>query len=70
MLKYHGFSVIHKEAEEDFGLPRTLTLETLQDEQYLYVLHLPVVRFLIVSSIECSAWGCRLLLVSSVGLTD
>ncbi|KAF9028574.1 hypothetical protein BDZ89DRAFT_1066048 [Hymenopellis radicata] len=35
MLKYHGFSVIHKEAEEDFGLPRTLTLETLQDEQYL-----------------------------------
>ncbi len=35
MLKYHGFSVIHKEAEEDFGLPRTLTMETLKNEQYL-----------------------------------
>ncbi|KAG7440516.1 uncharacterized protein BT62DRAFT_910398 [Guyanagaster necrorhizus] len=35
MLKFHGFSVIHKEAEEDFGLPRTLTMETLQNEQYL-----------------------------------
>ena len=34
-LQYHGLDVIHKEAEEDYGLPRTLTLETLQNEQYL-----------------------------------
>lgn len=37
MLKFHGFDVIHKESEEDYGLPRSLTLETLQNEQYLYV---------------------------------
>ncbi|KAJ3758691.1 hypothetical protein EV360DRAFT_43339 [Lentinula raphanica] len=35
MLKYHGLNVIHKEAEEDYGLPRTLTKETLENEQYL-----------------------------------
>jgi hypothetical protein len=35
MLKYHGLDIIHKEAEEDYGLPRSLTLDTLQDEQYL-----------------------------------
>ncbi|KAJ6597201.1 hypothetical protein DFH09DRAFT_113905 [Mycena vulgaris] len=31
----YGLNVIHKESEEDYGLPRTLTLETLQNEQYL-----------------------------------
>ncbi|EDQ99398.1 uncharacterized protein LACBIDRAFT_316563 [Laccaria bicolor S238N-H82] len=35
MLRYHGMNVIHKDAEEDYGLPRSLTLETLQNEQYL-----------------------------------
>ena len=35
MLKYHGLDIIHKESEEDYGLPRALTLDTLQDEQYL-----------------------------------
>ncbi|KAE9392227.1 hypothetical protein BT96DRAFT_924850 [Gymnopus androsaceus JB14] len=35
MLKFHGLNVIHKEAEEDYGLPRTLTRETLENEQYL-----------------------------------
>ncbi|KAF9446717.1 hypothetical protein P691DRAFT_776668 [Macrolepiota fuliginosa MF-IS2] len=35
MLRYHGFDVIHKESEEDYGLPRSLTLDTLQNEQYL-----------------------------------
>lgn len=37
MLQYHGLDVIHKEAEDDYGLPRTLTLDTLQNEQYLFV---------------------------------
>ncbi|KAG6818618.1 hypothetical protein H0H93_003419 [Arthromyces matolae] len=36
MSRYHGLEVIHKESEEDYGLPRTLTLETLQNEQYLF----------------------------------
>jgi len=36
MLKYHGLDIIHKESEEDYGLPRALTLDMLQDEQYLY----------------------------------
>ncbi|KAJ7444827.1 hypothetical protein FB451DRAFT_1433746 [Mycena latifolia] len=31
----YGLNVIHKESEEDYGLPRALTLETLQNEQYL-----------------------------------
>ncbi|KAF5391065.1 hypothetical protein D9757_003094 [Collybiopsis confluens] len=35
MLKFHGLNVISKEAEEDYGLPRTLTRETLGNEQYL-----------------------------------
>ncbi|TRM68618.1 hypothetical protein BD626DRAFT_119094 [Schizophyllum amplum] len=35
MLHFHGLNVIHKESEEDYGLPRTLTLETLENEQYL-----------------------------------
>ncbi|KAF9457122.1 hypothetical protein BDZ94DRAFT_1203283 [Collybia nuda] len=35
MLQYHGLDVIHKDAEEDYGLPRTLTLDTLKNEQYL-----------------------------------
>ncbi|KIK64040.1 hypothetical protein GYMLUDRAFT_40270 [Collybiopsis luxurians FD-317 M1] len=35
MLKFHGLNVIQKEAEEDYGLPRTLTRETLENEQYL-----------------------------------
>ncbi|KAG6856699.1 hypothetical protein H0H87_001740 [Tephrocybe sp. NHM501043] len=36
MSKYHGLEVIHKESEEDYGLPRTLTLQTLQNEQYMF----------------------------------
>ncbi|KAL1742869.1 hypothetical protein HDZ31DRAFT_42289 [Schizophyllum fasciatum] len=35
MLHFHGFNVIHRESEEDYGLPRTLGLSTLEDEQYL-----------------------------------
>ncbi|KAF8901456.1 hypothetical protein CPB84DRAFT_1815176 [Gymnopilus junonius] len=35
MLKYHGLSVIHKDSEEDYGLPRRLSIETLKNEQYL-----------------------------------
>ncbi|KAJ7157023.1 hypothetical protein C8R43DRAFT_998138 [Mycena crocata] len=31
----YGLNVIHKESEDDYGLPKTLTLETLQNEQYL-----------------------------------
>ncbi|ESK92525.1 hypothetical protein Moror_4433 [Moniliophthora roreri MCA 2997] len=35
MLKYHGLNVVSREAEEDYGLPRTLTPETLENEQYM-----------------------------------
>lgn len=31
----YGLNVIHKESEEDYGLPRALTLDTLMNEQYL-----------------------------------
>lgn len=37
LLKYHGLNVIHSDAEDDYGLPRTLSLDTLQDEQYMWV---------------------------------
>ncbi|KAF5318091.1 hypothetical protein D9619_012029 [Psilocybe cf. subviscida] len=33
--KYHGLDVIHKDSEEDYGLPRNLSVETLRNEQYL-----------------------------------
>ncbi|KIM37705.1 hypothetical protein M413DRAFT_448230 [Hebeloma cylindrosporum] len=35
MLKYHGLDVIHRDAEEDYGLPRTLTMDVLRNEEYL-----------------------------------
>lgn len=35
MARQHGLNVIHQESEDDFGLPRTLTMDTLRDEQYL-----------------------------------
>ncbi|KAH8105763.1 hypothetical protein DFH11DRAFT_1278514 [Phellopilus nigrolimitatus] len=31
----HGLNVLRKEEDGDYGLPRTLTIETLEDEQYL-----------------------------------
>jgi hypothetical protein len=37
MLKYHGLDVIHRDAEEDYGLPRTLSMDVLRDEEYLRV---------------------------------
>ena len=36
LLQYHGLNVIHK-AGEDYGLPRSMTFDTLKNEQYLYV---------------------------------
>ncbi|KAF5312520.1 hypothetical protein D9619_003562 [Psilocybe cf. subviscida] len=33
--KYHGLDVIHKDSEEDYGLPRNLSMDTLENEQYL-----------------------------------
>ena len=35
LLQYDGLNVIHKEAGEDYGLPRSMTLDTLKNEQYL-----------------------------------
>ncbi|KAH7923390.1 hypothetical protein BV22DRAFT_1196761 [Leucogyrophana mollusca] len=35
MLRYHGLNIVHEESEDDYGLPRTLTLETLENIQYL-----------------------------------
>ncbi|KAH7888067.1 hypothetical protein F5I97DRAFT_1806524 [Phlebopus sp. FC_14] len=35
MSRFHGLNVIHEESEDDFGLPKTLTLETLESLQYL-----------------------------------
>ncbi|KAM6495323.1 Protein of unknown function (DUF2422) domain containing protein [Amanita muscaria] len=35
MLRFHGLEVIHKEFQDDYGLPRQLTLDTLKNEQYM-----------------------------------
>ncbi|KAL4245332.1 hypothetical protein ABKN59_008325 [Abortiporus biennis] len=31
----HGLNVIRQEADDDYGLPRTMTIDTLENEQYL-----------------------------------
>ena len=31
----HGLQILGEGAEDDYGLPRALTIETLEDEQYL-----------------------------------
>jgi hypothetical protein len=41
MLRFHGLEVIHKEFQDDYGLPRQLTLDTLKNEQYMYVCYYP-----------------------------
>jgi hypothetical protein len=38
LLQYHGLNVVHKEAGEDHGLPRSMTFDTLKNEQYLSVI--------------------------------
>ncbi|KAL0959307.1 hypothetical protein HGRIS_014571 [Hohenbuehelia grisea] len=35
MERSHGLNIIHDDSEEDYGLPRTLTLQTLQNPQYI-----------------------------------
>lgn len=35
MLRFQGIDVIHKEFQDDCGLPQQLTLDTLKDEQYM-----------------------------------
>lgn len=31
----HGLNIIRGEADEDYGLPRSMTIEALENEQYL-----------------------------------
>ncbi|KAI0757706.1 hypothetical protein C8Q80DRAFT_1349811 [Daedaleopsis nitida] len=35
MVHTHGLNVIRQEADDDYGLPRTMTIDTLENEQYL-----------------------------------
>ena len=44
LLQYHGLSVIHKEAGEDHGLPRSMTFDTLKNEQYLSVFFFSILK--------------------------
>lgn len=44
MVQTHGLNVVSQTAEEDYGLPRTMTIETLENEQYLYVYRLSEIR--------------------------
>ena len=38
MERRHGLNVVHEESEEDFGLPKVLTEDTLESLQYMCVL--------------------------------
>ena len=35
MVNAHGLNVIRQEEDDDYGLPRTMTIDTLENEQYL-----------------------------------
>jgi hypothetical protein len=35
MLRHHGLNVVHEESEDNYGLPRMVTVETLENLQYL-----------------------------------
>ena len=37
MERPHGLNIVHEESEEDFGLPKVMTEETLESLPYLYV---------------------------------
>lgn len=39
MVHTHGLNVIRQEADDDYGLPRTMTIDTLENEQYLCVFY-------------------------------
>ncbi|THH28781.1 hypothetical protein EUX98_g5402 [Antrodiella citrinella] len=36
MKHTHGLNIIRQEADDDYGLPRTMTIATLANEQYMY----------------------------------
>jgi len=35
MLRHHGLNVVREESEDNYGLPRMVTVETLENLQYL-----------------------------------
>jgi hypothetical protein len=41
MLRRYGLNVVHQESEDDYGLPRNLTMDTLKNEQYMSASMLP-----------------------------
>lgn len=50
MIYTHGLNIVRQEEDDDYGLPRTLTIDTLENEQYLCVplLFLAVSRVLMM----------------------
>lgn len=41
MQNQHGLNIVRQEADDHYGLPRTMTIDTLANEQYMYVHALP-----------------------------
>jgi hypothetical protein len=35
ILYHHGLNVIRNEADDDYGLPRTMSIDVLENEQYM-----------------------------------
>ena len=57
MVYTHGLNVIRHEADDDYGLPRTMTIDTLENEQYLYVLPFVVVFLSLKCFYRCFSVG-------------
>jgi hypothetical protein len=79
LLQYHGLNVIHREAGEDHGLPRSMNFDTLKNEQYLSVVFFyPETIFFLKSSsnlfilqiLVCSLWELPQHLISSIVLIN
>ncbi|KAF8629340.1 hypothetical protein AX15_003501 [Amanita polypyramis BW_CC] len=43
MLRFDGLEVIHKESQDDYGLPKQLTMDTLKNEQYMCVTYCSII---------------------------
>lgn len=50
--KAYGLNIIQHHAEDDFGLPRTLTKETLENEQYMMLCVATSTTFKVVAALD------------------
>lgn len=60
MERRHGLNIVNAEAEEDYGLPKVLTEDTLESLQYMYVfVSSPLFSFSLMLAVGTFASACR-----------